>query len=416
MIDPFVKVGASSATLDNRTGFAWAVLMTQKHSIDYTYSEIEIFDDFSRIVDPSIYRSLPDDWRVGISDVVKSRVAVSAGRYRAVNMAGASVISALTNALDGKPFPFVFAGDGARFAVPPEDVGLACEAMARTANWTKNNLELDLRVGMASVREIRDAGLDVKVARYAASPHADYAVFSGGGLEWVEEQLKAGRFTLDPAPIGAMPDLTGLSCQWGPIASKNGVILSMIVKPREGVRPTAFATVITDVLAALDMSDRLNPVPEEGPRVSWPSDRLRLQARVADSGTGTKFVNYVRMTIQAAIAWILFRTNLRVAGFDPAHYRRQMAVNTDYRKYDDGLMMTVDCTEETVNDIERRLERARREGIADYGLHRQDTAVMTCVVPSILSDDHLHFLDGGDGGYTRAAEQMNRAAMQDSVS
>ena len=91
-----------------------------------------------------------------------------------------------------------------------------------------------------------------------------------------------------------------------------------------------------------------------------------------------------------------------------------MAVNTDYRKYDDGLMMTIDCTEAAASEIERRLEAAREHGIADYGLHRQDTAVMTCVASSIFSDDHLHFLDGGDGGYSRAADQLDRAGNQPS--
>ena len=28
---------------------------------------------------------------------------------------------------------------------------------------------------------------------------------------------------------------------------------------------------------------------------------------------------------------------------------------------------------------------------------------MTCIVPSFMRDDHLHFVDGADGGYTRAS-------------
>jgi hypothetical protein len=374
------------------------------------YSEIETFEDFARVVAPSLYRTLPDDWQVGVSDVVNSRDAIAAGRYRAVNMAGAAAISALTNAFAGKAFPFVFAGDGARLAVPPDDAEIARDALAKTALWARTRLDLELRVGMTSVGAVREAGHDVKVGRYAASPHADYAMFSGGGVEWVEDRLKAGSFAIEPAPPGAMPDLTGLSCQWGPISSRNGVILSMIVKPASGHEPGRLADLIEELLAILERSSRLNPVPEDGPRVSWPSKRLRLQARTTETDSGSTLMNRLRTTLHAAIAWALFRTNLRVGGFDPARYRRQMAVNTDYRKYDDGLMMTIDCTEAAADEIERRLEVARGRGIADYGLHRQNTAVMTCVAPSILSDDHLHFLDGGDGGYARAAEQLDRAS------
>ena len=34
---------------------------------------------------------------------------------------------------------------------------------------------------------------------------------------------------------------------------------------------------------------------------------------------------------------------------------------------------------------------------------------MTCIVPSFMRDDHLHFVDGADGGYTRAALALKAA-------
>jgi len=53
---------------------------------------------------------------------VQSTQAIRESRYRAVNMAGAAVIAAAKNALDGRDFPYVFGGDGATFAVPPRDL------------------------------------------------------------------------------------------------------------------------------------------------------------------------------------------------------------------------------------------------------------------------------------------------------
>ena len=49
---------------------------------------------------------------------------------------------------------------------------------------------------------------------------------------------------------------------------------------------------------------------------------------------------------------------------------------------------------------------AQDKGLAQYGLHRQDNALMTCIVPSPFSRDHMHFVDGGSGGYTKAAEMI----------
>ena len=51
---------------------------------------------------------------VGVADIVESTRAIANQRYKAVNMAGAAVIAAVTNALDGREFPFVFGGDGGR--------------------------------------------------------------------------------------------------------------------------------------------------------------------------------------------------------------------------------------------------------------------------------------------------------------
>ena len=44
---------------------------------------------------------------------------------------------------------------------------------------------------MMPVAAIRAAGHDVRVARYAASPEAVYAMFSGGGMSYAEAELKA---------------------------------------------------------------------------------------------------------------------------------------------------------------------------------------------------------------------------------
>ena len=52
-------------------------------------------------------------------------------------MAGAAVIAAVTNALEGREFPFVFGGDGASFAVSPDDLERAREALAATATWVE---------------------------------------------------------------------------------------------------------------------------------------------------------------------------------------------------------------------------------------------------------------------------------------
>ena len=73
-------------------------------------------------------------------------------------------------------------------------------------------------------------------------------------------------------------------------------------------------------------------------------------------------------------------------------------------------MMTVDCSTETIARLREILDTAKREGILRYGLHMQDSALMTCVVPSATTSTHMHFVDGAAGGYALAARQMREDA------
>jgi hypothetical protein len=214
--------------------------MTTANGSDRFYSSIPVFRGFGKLMDPALYSPLPDDWTIGVADIVESTRAIADARYKAVNLAGAAVIAAVTNALEGREFPFVFGGDGASFAVSPDDLGRARDALAATAIWVKDDLDLVMRVALVPIAAIRAQGLDVRVARFGPSPNLSYAMFSGGGLGWAEAAMKRGEFAVPVASSGAQPDLTGLSCRFEEMPSARGVILSVLVMPGRGADPAGF--------------------------------------------------------------------------------------------------------------------------------------------------------------------------------
>src|SRR6201996_3033509 len=126
---------------------------------DSFYDTIAVFRGFGRLMDPALYAALPDDWSIGLADVVESTRAIAQARYKAVNMAGASVVASVTNALEGREFPFVFGGDGASFAVAPDDLDRARDALAATATWVGESLDLSMRVALVPVAAVRAQGL-----------------------------------------------------------------------------------------------------------------------------------------------------------------------------------------------------------------------------------------------------------------
>ncbi|MGO9768559.1 MAG: DUF3095 family protein [Roseiarcus sp.] len=367
------------------------------------YASIPVFYDFAEAVNPANYRPLPDDWVVGFSDVVGSTEAVAQGRYKAVNMVGAGVIAGVANALRRRPFPFVFGGDGASFAVGATDARAAAEALKATAVFAREEFQIELRVATIPVGAIRSAGRDVRVARYGASPHCAYAMFAGGGLAWFEASAKRGDYALEPAAPGARPDLSNLSCRWSVAPAKHGLILSVVVAPR-GDDPR-FPALVEDVVRfALGAADGGRPITVAGLGMGKPNEAIALES----AATTAAGVSRGRARLAAARRYLLtlvFHTfKLRAGEFDAALYASDIAANADFRKFDDGLRMTLDCSPEFADALEARLAAA--EEFAEFGAFRQSNALLTCFVPSLADRDHVHFVDGAGGGYTMAAKAM----------
>src|SRR5437660_3036631 len=383
--------------------------MTTPEDSDTFYGGIPVFRGFSSLMDPALYSSLPDEWSIGVADIVESTRAIAQARYKAVNMAGAAVIAAVTNALDGREFPFVFGGDGASFAVSPGDLARAREGLAATAAWVSHDLDLVMRVALVPVKHIRAQGLDIRVARFGPSANLSYAMFSGGGVGWADAAMKRGEFAVPAAAPGTQPDLSGLSCRFEEIPSTRGLILSVLVVPARGADPLAFRKVIEDIIRLVEQSpDAGRPVPPGGPPLRWPPAGVEYEARAARGGPLLK-----RRTVVLAVtlwAYVVMRFGIKVGNFVPKNYVQQVVENSDFRKYDDGLRMILDCTEELERALAALLAKAASNKVVRYGLHRQDAAMMTCFTPSVMRSDHVHFIDGARGGYATAATALKATA------
>ncbi|MFO1121845.1 MAG: DUF3095 domain-containing protein [Hyphomicrobiales bacterium] len=378
---------------------------------DDFYQTLPAFTDFEGVTDPANYRPLPQDWLLATSDIVGSTKAIAAGRYKAVNMAGASVISAVLNALKGHhAFPFVFGGDGAMVAIPASAEAATRTALAAVQTWVAEELGLVIRAAVVPVAEIRRNGHDVRVARFAVAPEVAYAMFSGGGASWAESQMKAGRFVQPPAARGTRPDLTGLSCRWNPVTSRHGEILSIIAIPGPKATARAFDALVARVVALTGQEERGgHPFPEEGPATRFKPGNLDFEARAAGRAAARP-LRKLGILAQVWLVAALDRLKLPLGRFDAGVYRRDVAQNSDFRKFDDGLKMTVDVDLARARQIEALLEEAERGGICRFGLHRQESAIMTCLVPTPLQRDHMHFIDGGSGGYAMAATRLKALA------
>ena len=366
---------------------------------------LPVWAEFSDALPMKNYQPVPDDWLIAVTDVVQSRQAIKAGRFKPVNMAGVAMISAIMNALDHQDIPYIFGGDGAALACAPSERQLVEQALAKTIAWVEDELALELRAALVPVSEIKKAGLKLLVSVVEVSSAVVNFAFIGGGIAKAETLMKEGEYRITRTVGEDYPDLTGLSCRWTPVEEKGSRIVSLIVEPPGGETHVP-ASIMQEILKLVrGETSSGHPIPKGGPTAQWPPAGLDLEARARRSGgslLGAKLALYVF----SLFAWTLFKTGLNFGGFDPVRYQKFTGLNTDYRKIQDGVRMTVCLKNASVEKLRDYLEAQRSVGALHYGMSEQDQAVLTCYVPSVETDAHYHFLDGAGGGYAAAADEL----------
>lgn len=357
------------------------------------------------IFDEALYVAAPDDWWLAISDIRGSTAAVAAGRHSDVNFAAAAMIAALTN-LCGQ-VPYQFGGDGAVTLVPPGDMATARRVLARVRKFAARDFGLDLRVGIVPVRTLSARGTPVRVARYEPSPGSAYAVFRGGGIECLEAAVKGrgdaalaeAAMVSDAEDDGEPPDLTGLSCRWTPIRAARGSMVSLVLR-------CAYHPQVHAELARLAGLPSLNALQAKSLEPRWPPKGLVREAK-ARRGRIPLLPMIVVTALITFVAYIFVRFRIPAGKFDPNRYIKEVTEGAvDFARADDSLCVVFDCPNDRIPVLEAYLEERAQRGELKYGMHVSDHAVMTCLVVSPTDGQHVHFVDGGDGGYTQAATRL----------
>jgi len=203
----------------------------------------------------------------------------------------------------------------------------------------------------------------------------------------------------DAAPV----DLAGLSCRWDALRSKRGKMVTLIIHgaadPGE-----IYATVMR--LAAQDGDPQ--PVRLDTLNTRWPPKGFMLEARACRRG-GWLAVSVLRVLGKTLLAWFIFARGRPTGGFDPQRYRREVVTNTDFCKHDETICFVIDCALDRVDSIRAYVDQCASGHTFRYGMDVSDTALMTCLVTSTADSLHVHFVDGGGGGYTNAARSLKAA-------
>ncbi|MGE3334410.1 MAG: DUF3095 family protein [Rhodospirillaceae bacterium] len=370
------------------------------------YEALTPMPSASMVFEASRYVQAPDDWFIACSDIKGSTAAVQSGRHSDVNFAAAAMISALSN-LAGS-IPYQFGGDGAVALVPPDFAAEARKVLARTRTFAKREFNLDLRVGFVPVGALSERKCEVLVGRYEPSPGNAYAVFQGSGVEDLEQAVKArsADITLtelamvrDDEDDGEPPDLTGLSCRWQPLQSKHGKMVSLVIRGGDHGELHMSLHKLTGVesLKAASFGALVN---------KWPARGIVREAK-ALHGSWPVPLLVTWIALKSLFLSVFYKFDLPLGPWLPSRYKREVAENAvDFARSGAALALVFDCPEDRIEMVRGFMDDRQAKGELQYGMHVSDHAVMTCFVTSPSQNEHVHFIDGGDGGYTAAATHL----------
>ncbi|MCM0044558.1 MAG: DUF3095 domain-containing protein [Burkholderiaceae bacterium] len=366
------------------------------------YADLPPFESDDALTDERSYRAAPPDWVIFVTDVRGSTAAIAAGRYKEVNTLGAASIVSARNACPGVDFPFVFGGDGATLLVPAEVRAEVAEALLCLSRKARAGVGLDLRVGCVPVADVLARGRQVLVARRRLSEGNHIAMFAGGGLNEATAMVKQpdGAYLVSGDAAGSS-NLDGLECRWCAVPARHDGVLSLIVHA-----PGESLPLYREMLAGLrDIAPQAMPITPANLPASWPPAFLMHESKLKRQGRLSQSLHYLGIAALTALLTVLVRLTRDTPGSAAATYIDSLCRNNDHLKLDDCLRMVIDVSHAQRARIESLLERYRLTHGAQWGTHFSASSIFTCMVRS--PQDHLHFVDGNDGGYTAAARDMD---------
>lgn len=373
------------------------------------------FNSFDQFTNLAQYQPLPDGWLVIVTDITNSTEAIEKGLYRAVNAASTASVVAVLNVFKQLSLPYVFGGDGINICIPATRLDEVRSALAASQKLAKNSFGLELRVGMVPVQHVREQGQEILIGKYQPTPHFRQAMFQGGGLAYAESLIKhaqEGSPYLLPEGVQPSADFTGFECRWNEVPSSKEENVTLIVQVLERDHAghesaDTYQEIFHTIQSIYGSETDFHPVSPEQLGLTFAPGKLMIEARIRRAFDNSwSRIKYMASTWLLNLAGYYLMTRKRVTqATNWGEYKKNLVMNTDYRKFDGTLRLVISGTAKQRKSLESYLEQMHTRNKIVYGTHVSASSIFTCIV-SDYNFAHVHFLDGSNGGYAMAAKKM----------
>jgi hypothetical protein len=136
-------------------------------------------------------------------------------------------------------------------------------------------------------------------------------------------------------------------------------------------------------------------------------DKLSTEQRVRTHGDGLlgRLLYWPKLWLQTLLGVFFMATDWTTSKTQWGNYKEDLEAHTDHRKMDGTLRQVLAGTVDQREALEAYLQEQYEQGRLVYGLDTSDAAMVTCLVFQ-YEKEHVHFVDGADGGYAHAAQAL----------
>jgi len=352
------------------------------------------------LTEDHLFYPIPADWHVIITDIKGSTAAIQSGQHQTVNLVATGSIVAVLN-ISYKAnitIPFFFGGDGATFIVPPAVKESAMQALLLYKKHTADNFNLALRVGCIPVKDIYTAGHELKVTKFNSSGNFSIPIILGNGLAYAEGLIKGSDYLHpDQPPQTEDLDLSGMQCRWDRIKppENNHEVVTLIVSAAQGIRQAAaYRDVILYIDEIYGSPEKRQPISVARLRLKASFTRLGLEIRARFGKM--KFLSLLQTWFSTSLGYLYFQTK------PGKTYLSRLVEMSDTLVIDGKINTVISGTEQQRLQLAAALSNLEQDGRIRFGFYVSRESIMSCYVRD-MKDDHIHFVDGAEGGYTKAA-------------
>ncbi|MEO6282320.1 MAG: DUF3095 domain-containing protein [Dyadobacter sp.] len=355
------------------------------------------------LLEEHLFYNVPDNWHVIVTDIKNSTMAVQNGMHETVNLiATGSIVTVLNIAFKaGITIPFFFGGDGATFILPSSIIGVVMRGLLLYRNNTKDNFNLELRVGEVPVANIYGLGHELKISKLKASETLSIPVVTGNGLNFAEKIIKGENYLLaPPVTAGEELDLSGMQCRWDkilPPENMQEIVTLLVIATGKVKQQEAFSKVMRHLDDIYGTPEKRQPISVS--KLKWKTTFNKIELEMLVRLGKVQLLRAVGSWLTALTGYVYFQTSRG------RNYLTHLVEMSDTLVMDGKINTVISGTEAQRLQLETVLDQLEADGEILYGLFVSSESVMSCYVRD-LKDGHIHFVDGAEGGYTKAAGML----------